>query len=131
MTRHRILPDTCAWIDFFNARETPLASAVEYLLHDGEVFICGVVKFELIQGMRSGKEEATLVNAMQSLYYIEMTELLWLKAGRLAASLRKKGITIPFSDILIAVIAKEENLTILTSDRHFGQVPEIRTIAAL
>jgi len=45
--------------------------------------------------------------------------------------LRKKGITIPFSDILIAVIAKEENLTILTTDRHFGQVPEIMTIAGL
>jgi predicted nucleic acid-binding protein len=72
-----------------------------------------------------------LVTAMQALYYIEMTESLWLKAGRLAALLRRRGITIPFSDTLIAVIAKEYNLTILTTDRHFGQAPEIRTIAAL
>ena len=131
MASHRILPDTCAWIDFFNARETPLASAVEYLLQSGEVYTCGVVKYELIQGVKSGKEETMLVTAMQSLYYIEMTESLWLKAGRLAAILRRKGITIPLSDTLIAIIAKEENLTILTTDRHFGQVPEIMTIAGL
>jgi len=131
MTSHRILPDTCAWIDYFNARETPLASAVEYLLQRGEVYTCGAVKYELIQGVKLGKEETMLVTAMQALYYIEMTESLWLKAGRLAAYLRRKGITIPFSDTLIAVIAKEENLTILTTDRHFGLVPEIVTIAGL
>lgn len=131
MTSHSILPDTCAWIDFFNARETPLAAAVEYLLQKGEVYTCGVVKCELIQGVKSGKEETMLVNAMQSLYYVEMTESLWLKAGRLAAILRSKGITIPFSDTLIAVIAKEKELTILTTDRHFAQVPDVRTIAGL
>jgi predicted nucleic acid-binding protein len=127
----RILPDTCAWIDFFNARETPLASAVEYLIQSGEIYTCGIVKYELIQGVKSSKEEMMLVTAMQSLYYIEMTETLWLKAGRLSGFLRSKGITIPFSDTLIAVIAKEEDMTILTTDRHFGQVPEIRTIAGL
>lgn len=131
MPSHRILPDTCAWIDFFNARETPLASAVEYLLQSGEVYTCGVVKYELVQGVRSGKEEKMLASAMQSLFYIEMTESHWLKAGKLTAFLRRKGITIPLSDILIAVIAKEENLTILTTDWHFGQVPEIKTIAGL
>jgi predicted nucleic acid-binding protein len=131
MASHRILPDTCAWIDFFNARKTPLASAVEYLLQSGEVYTCGIVKYELVQGVRSVKEEKMLVTAMQSLFYIELTEHLWLKAGQLAALLRRKGVTIPFSDTLIAVIAKEENLTILTTDRHFGQVPEILTIAGL
>jgi hypothetical protein len=131
MTNHRILPDTCAWIDFFNVRETPLASAVECLLQKGEVYTCGVVKYELIQGVKSGKEETMLITAMQSLYFIEMTESLWLKAGRMAAILRGKGINIPLSDTLIAIIAKEKDLTILTTDRHFGQMPEIRTIAGL
>jgi len=127
----RILPDTCAWIDFFNARETPLASAVEYLLRSGEVYTCGVVKYELIQGVKSAREEALLTSAIQSLYYIEMTESLWLKAGKLSSSLRRKGITIPFSDTLIAVIAKEKEITILTNDDHFTQVPELRLISKL
>ena len=125
----RFLPDTCAWIDFFNARHTPLATALEQLLLQGEVFTCGIVKYELVQGVRSQAEEKTLLHAFQAVNHLEMNESLWIKAGRLSAALRKKGVTIPFSDILIAVLALENDLTILTVDRHFEQVEGVKAKA--
>jgi predicted nucleic acid-binding protein len=122
----RFLPDTCAWIDFFNNRQTPLAIALERLLVQGEVHTCGAVKYELVQGVRTGAEEKILLHALQAVTHLEMTELLWIKAGRLSGALRKKGVTIPFSDILIALLALENDLTILTVDRHFEQVAGVR-----
>jgi predicted nucleic acid-binding protein len=125
----RVLADTCAWIDFFNARRTPQAIALEQLLLQGEVFTCGVVKYELVQGVKSPAEEKTLLHALQAVNHLEMYESLWIKAGRLSAALRKKGVTIPFSDIIIAVLALENDLTVLTVDGHFEQVAGVKVRA--
>ena len=129
MKAERFLPDTCAWIDFFNNRQTPLAIALERLLVQAEIHTCGVVKYELVQGVRTGAEEKIMLHALQAVTHLEMTEPLWIKAGRLSGTLRKKGVTIPFSDILIALLALENDLTILTVDRHFEQVAGVRVTA--
>lgn len=129
MKDDRFLPDTCAWIDFFNARNTPLATALGHALREGKVYTCGVIKYELVQGVRSEKEGKLLIDALHAVDYLEMTETLWIKAGRLSGALRKKGVTIPFSDIIVALLARESDLTILTVDRHFAQVPGVRAVA--
>ena len=129
MKTDRILADTCAWIDFFNARRTQLAVALEQFLLQGEVFTCGIVKYELVQGVKSSAEEKTLLHALQAVTHLEMDESLWIKAGRLSAALRKKGVTIPFSDIMIAVLALENDLIVLTVDGHFEQVAGVKVKA--
>lgn len=129
MATDRCLPDTCAWIDFFNDRQTPLTVALECLLREGDAYTCGVVKYELVQGIRSDKEESALLNALRAVTHLEMNESLWVKAGQLSGKLRKKGVTLPFSDILIAVLAVEHDLSVLTIDRHFAHVDGVRVIA--
>jgi predicted nucleic acid-binding protein len=124
-----ILPDTCAWIDFINGRGTPLAIALEQLLVHGEVFTCGVVKYELVQRVRTRDDERMLLNALGAVTHLEMTESLWIGAGRLSASLRKKGVTLPLSDIVVAVIALEHNLSVLTVDRHFDHIAGLQVVA--
>jgi hypothetical protein len=54
-----------------------------------------------------------------------MTNDLWLKAGKLSSSLRRKGINLPLTDVAIAAIAIEYNFAILTLDRHFENIPGI------
>jgi len=128
MNRSRILPDTCAWIDFFKGTPSALARLLDEALRgDAAVFVCGPVIYELIQGVRSEKEETILLSAVEGLERPEMTETTWVRAGRLSASLRKKGVTLPYSDILIAAIALENDLTILTVDKHFAQIPDLKT----
>jgi len=125
----RVLADTCAWIDFFNARPTPLAAALEGSLRRGEVCTCGIVKYELVQGVKGKDEERILFGALQAVDHLEMTESLWVKAGRLAGNLRWQGTTIPLSDILIAALSLEQNLTILSVDRHFALIEGLNVIA--
>ncbi len=123
-----LLPDTCAWIDFFNARPTRLAEKLEERLIQGEVATCGVVLFELIQGIRSVREETLVLNAFQALPHLELTAGVWVRAGRLSFSLRKKGRTLPLSDIMIATLALEHKLSVLTMDRHFDVIPGLTVI---
>ena len=119
---NKILPDTCAWIDFFKGTSSALAEKLEEALVPGDAAVCGVVLFELIQGIKSAKEESLVLNAFQAVPHLEMTAGLWIKAGRLSAALRKKGLTLPFSDIIIATLALEHNLAVLTNDRHFDSI---------
>ena len=128
MAPNRILPDTCAWIDFLNGRQTALADALEQALLHGEVVTCGVVLYELVKGIRSPKEEALVLNAFQAVPHLEMTDNLWIKAGRLSATLRKKGHTLPFSDIIISTLALEHKLTVLTIDQYFDDVPGLAVV---
>ncbi len=118
-----ILPDTCAWIDYFRPGATSLGTRLEEAINATAVYACGPVLYELVQGARSEKERAELTDALSALPFLEMTEALWVTAGQLSASLRKAGKTIPFSDILIAALALENNLAVMTVDEHFYTIP--------
>lgn len=123
MPPNRILPDTCAWIDFFRGRQTPMAEALGDSLTRVEVVTCGVVLYELLQGIKNQREEVLVQNAFKALSHLEMTRDLWISAGRLSAQLRRDGHTLPFSDIMIAAIALDSGCVILTIDRHFEVIP--------
>lgn len=131
MAHNRILPDTCAWIDFFRGSQTPLAEALGDSLTRVEVLTCGVVLYELLQGIKNQREELLVQNAIQALSHLEMTRELWISAGRLSAQLRCSGLTLPFSDIIIAAIALEHGCAVLTIDRHFEAVPGLKMVSNL
>jgi predicted nucleic acid-binding protein len=45
--------------------------------------------------------------------------IIWDKASLLVFNLRRKGITIPHTDILIAACAMSEGCVLLHADNHF------------
>ena len=128
MTPNRILPDTCAWIDFFNGKHTLLAESLAQSLLRHEVMTCGVVLCELLQGVKKPGEELLVHNALQALPHLEMTRELWHGACQLSASLRKSGHTLPLSDIIIATLALNHNCAVLTVDRHFAAIPGLELV---
>jgi predicted nucleic acid-binding protein len=127
----RLLADTCAWIEFLKGEQTPLAEALEQSLVQGRVVTCGVVMYELIQGIGSPREEALVLNAFQAVPQVDLTQALWVKAGRLSAKLRKQGTTLPLTDILVAILALEHGLVVLTRDQHFSAIPGLAVTAGV
>ena len=129
MKNNGILPDTCAWIDYFRPGAAPLGQALDQALAVEVVYVCGPVLYELFQGAKSEKERTLLTGAFGAQPNLEMNEALWLKSGQLSAAMRREGKTIPFSDILIAALALEHNLAVLTIYEHFRNIPglEVKT----
>ena len=120
-----ILADTSVWIEFFKP-QSAIGKKLESFVIKNSVCLCGTVLFELVQGVRSEEEKAKILEALSDLEYLEMTRSLWEKAGTLSASLKKKGLNLPLSDIFIAAIAIEHNLQIFTLDKHFEQIPGVK-----
>jgi len=122
--KNNVLADTSVWIEFFRP-DTAAGKLLETLLSENSVVTCGTVLFELMQGVKSDKEKTVVMNALSGLSYLEMNEQLWQKSAELSSSLKKKGLTLPLSDIFIAAIAIEHDLSVFTLDRHFEQIPGI------
>jgi predicted nucleic acid-binding protein len=120
-----ILADTSVWIEFFKPR-SEIGNKLESLLKKPSIWICGIVLFELVQGVKSAAEKATILETMSGLPFAEMSKSLWQKAGELSSSVKRKGLNLPLSDILVAALAIEYNLKIFTLDKHFEKIPEVR-----
>lgn len=122
--KSKILADTSVWIEFFKAGSKTGDTLAE-LLGRNNACTCGIVLFELMQGIKSEAEKSAILSMLSELQYFEMTAALWQKAAGLSHALKKKGLTLPLTDIFIASIAIAHNLSIFTLDRHFEQIPGV------
>ena len=120
-----VLIDTSAWVEFFRG-SSGTAGEVAKLIEEGRAVICGVISYELLQGTKSAEEAERLTGVLPALNYVEMTSDLWIRAGKLSAGLRRKGITLPMSDVLIGALALEHDLEVLTVDEHFASIPGLK-----
>jgi len=96
------------------------------LLLENAVSTCGVVMFEVLQRIKSEGEKNKILGVLASLPYVEMTIKLWQRAADLSILLKKNGVSLPLSDIFIAAIATENDLSIYTLDNHFKQIPNLK-----
>ena len=122
MGNSNVLIDTSAWVEFFRGH-SKIAETVTSLIETGRASLCGVIYYELLQGAKDDEEALHLPNALSALKYFEMTPDTWIQAGHVAVRLRRKGITLPMSDILVGIVAMEHGLQVLTLDKHFNSIP--------
>jgi predicted nucleic acid-binding protein len=111
--------DTSSWILAFKGVDKKLSFLVDYLLKENRVATSGIVILELSYGVKSQREFRELKEEMKSLVYLEASENVWDKAYSTAFHARKRGITVPSTDILISALAAENDCTLLHSDKHF------------
>lgn len=103
-----------------------MGDRLEMLLTENAVWTCGIVMFEILQGIKSEGEKNKISGVLASLPYVEMTKKLWRSAAELSILLKKNGVNLPLSDIFIAAIAIENDLSIFTRDNHFTQIQNLK-----
>ena len=63
---------------------------------------------------------------MSALPYIEVSQNTWIEVGKTSFNLRRKGTTLPLTDILIAFLARENGCEIYTLDPRFKKIPQVK-----
>ena len=126
-----VLADTGAWIAFLRPQKSEvqrqLADVLEQLILEDRVVLCGVVELELLQGVRE-KERSTLEASLSALEFIPTTRADFQHAGELLGTLRRRGVTIPTTDGLIAAQCLQRDLTLLENDKHFAETEARRYV---
>ncbi len=118
-----IIVDTSVWIDFFNHPQSSITFYVKNLLRNRRVTMVGMILSELLQGIKTSKESRLVQQSLAKLPYLEIIRDDWQKAGELSTALRRKGLTLPLSDLVIGAIAVRTGLEIFTTDQHFKKIP--------
>ena len=118
----KILVDTSIWIEYFKNNPNVVDFMEKHLMEDS-VCLVGIIVTELIQGIKIEREREMIRSNLDAIHYIDMKFEDWIKTGDLSNALRKSGLTLPLTDIAIASTAIENNLMLVTRDKHFKQVP--------
>jgi predicted nucleic acid-binding protein len=119
-----ILPDTSAWVEYLRRGEAGRAAGLDRRVERREVATCGPVVAELLAGTAE-RDRGKLARALDGLPWIELGRPEWHRAGELAASLRGAGMSVPLTDIEIAVAALAAEATVWTADADFRRIAQV------
>lgn len=120
MPNKLFLVDTSAWLFALRKDFVPkVKDRIDHLLKENVIITTGIVKLELLGGTKTQKEFQRLKTRLDSLDMVETDTALWEKAYQLSFELRRKGITVPYTDILIAACALMTESTVVHADAHF------------
>jgi tRNA(fMet)-specific endonuclease VapC len=127
MEKSKIMLDTSAYAAFFRGNPEIKIS----LQQADEIFVSPVVLGELIAGFLMGKNEKknrTFLRDFLSSARVKIVEIDEETSERYALimhHLRTKGTPIPTNDLWIAASAMQLGLKVLTTDKHYLEVPQI------
>jgi len=125
----RYLLDTNIVIALFGGEQ----SVVDKLATAPEVFIPSIVLGELYYGVQRSTRVAqnhTRVDAFAAESVVlscNANTALWY--GLVKNDLRLKGRPIPENDVWIAALARQHDLTVVSRDGHFAEVPDLEIVA--
>lgn len=124
-----VIADTSLWIEYFKGGDEPARTALRHLIRTEQIVLVGVVLAELLQGCRSSGEADTILSHLTALPFLDTTFSTWIRTGELSASIRRNGITLPLSDLIICALAMEHRYQVYALDTHFTRIPGLRLYA--
>ena len=129
MEKNRIMLDTSAYTAFLMGN-----SKIKLSIQQAEeVFLNPIILGELMAGFLMGKNEkrnrAILQDFLSSprVKIVEIDEETSERYAVIVSHLRIKGMPLPTNDLWIAASAMQQGLKVLTTDKHYLEVPQIIT----
>lgn len=98
---------------------------LDRLFKSTPVAVCGVVRAELLHGVRSASDRANVLAILAPFQHIPMTEAVWDAVGDNLQILRGSGVSVPFQDAVLASISIYNGLELWTRDNHFTLIQQV------
>ena len=119
----KILADSNVFIDFW---KKPTQEIVSTFTNE-DVVICGVVRSELMHGAKSGADFERICEMLDEFEELSFgsSDSDWADLGKMLYELRVNGVTVPFQDAVIALVAMNHHIPLWTKDKHFLQIQRI------
>lgn len=124
--RQLFLIDSSVWVAYLRRdADTAVLTKMRALLRERAAATVGLVALEVMGGARNEKEYDELREDFLMLHWLTVTTTTWFAAARDVYDLRRKGITAPFNDVLIARAALDAGCVVLHRDRHYPLVAKV------
>jgi tRNA(fMet)-specific endonuclease VapC len=121
-----ILADTDVLIDFLNNRR-PASEKVEFLAGGGRLATTAINRFELLYGLTTLRSRELASGLFEVVRTLPVTDKTAERSAAAALVLRRKGLSLPPADLLIAGVALEADMPLYTRNiRHFDRIEGLR-----
>lgn len=121
-----ILIDSSLYISWLRQRENP-ALHLRAWVGQRDLAVCGVVRAEVLRGVRDPASRNDLAEFFDLLVDIPTTAETWRRVADLAWELDRHGKVLPLTDLIIAACALSVGADVISSDGHFAQIPGLNT----
>ena len=108
-----------------NAREQALTHALSELIREGRAQIMGVVRQELLSGIREAERFDRLRNYLRAFDDPQMDVRDYEDAARMHNRCRARGIAGSAIDFLICAVAQRRDWRVFTTDRDFERYQKV------
>lgn len=121
----KILLDTSAYVAF----KRGIKEVIDIIASAESVLFSPIVLGELMFGFRNGNRFKENMYDLNNLLQHEVVETVQIgkttsdRYSRIAFHLKRQGTPIPSNDIWIAAQTMEHGAELITSDRHFEEIP--------
>jgi Predicted nucleic acid-binding protein, contains PIN domain len=123
------LPDTNVWIFLLKNPSGKLHSRFQSY-QVGEIFLCSIVKAELLHGAHKYGNLQRRLRALEMLFApfasLPFDDAAARHYGEIRHELEKQGRVIGSNDLKIAAIARSRALTVISSDPEFSRVSGLK-----
>jgi len=96
-----------------------------------QVCYAGPIAVELFQGAKTNKEMDVLHQLLETIHYIEITRLHYHHAGQISHKAARSGKHFSTVDLILAVVAHDEQLSLLSLDIHFKEISRFCPLSLL
>lgn len=114
--------DTSIWISYFRADDPDIGDFIDLLIDENRVSINGIVMTELLVGAKDTAEFDLLSSALSGLKFIASDRVSFQAAAKNGFALKRKGVSVPLSDLLIATDCVVHDLVLIERDSHFAAI---------
>ncbi len=127
-----LLVDTSVW-SLALRRDAPpdqreVAALSDALTGSDVVATTGLILLELLRGLVPGAVRERIIEQFAALDLIEPTTAEYVSAAELANRCRAAGVRVGTIDALIAALAIERDLVLLTTDRDFEHIARVEPL---
>lgn len=128
MNDNQFLVDTSIWIRCLRETDQSLLTYISSLVIGKRAFTNELIIFEILRGAKSNKEYNILYEDFSALPQLALNHGVWETAWGIGYKLRKKGISVPMADTLIAASALHYNYALLHCDNHFNLIAKYTSL---
>lgn len=121
-----VFVDTCVWASFFAKPSSPEKRAVDRLIDQDRVALCGPILAEVLLGFRRKDQADWIGSRLLASHYVELTPTDWRTAADLGRTLAANGHRLPLTDLIVAAIARRLSAAVYSSDPHFDRFEDLR-----
>ncbi|OGL48781.1 MAG: hypothetical protein A2161_13320 [Candidatus Schekmanbacteria bacterium RBG_13_48_7] len=126
-TEGLVLIDTSSWIEALRRTGSKkIQDRVRELMLEGLAAWCDIIRVELWNGARGDYERKTIAELEEEIICLETTKEVWALARLLAQECRKKGITVPVSDLIISSCSLHYIVPLEHCDTHIKIILKTR-----